>query len=146
MGTQDPFLKHSSLSDANTCQNDPDHEKTALKKLNRSYRALSEAVRARAESRTEDELLNRIAWLLKDTCEYRYVWIGYREHDTKRTVRPVAWSDNELERVQSLVVTWGDGPLGEGAVGTSIRTRKLALCENIPQNPNLAPLHEFARF
>jgi len=121
------------------------NEQDALQRLKRSYRALSETLRVRADSRTEPELLQRIAKLLKEYCQYKYVWIGYLENDRDKTIRPVAWSEETEGFIQQVQVSWGEGPLGQGAVGQSIRQLKPVVLDNILGNPRFSPWKDSAR-
>lgn len=120
-------------------------ERETLERLNRSYRALSETIRVRTDSSSEEELLQRIAKLLKKICQYKYVWIGYKENDPQQSVRPVAWSAEARDFVRQIKVSWGEGPLGQGAVGRSLRELEPVVFADILGNPVYEPWRENAR-
>lgn len=120
-------------------------EQEALERLNRSYRALSETIRVRADSRSEPELLERIAKLLKEYCQYKYVWIGYKEDDPDQSIRPVAWSAETGDFIRQIKVSWGDGPLGQTGVGRAIGALKPVIFADILGNPGYAHWRESAR-
>ena len=121
------------------------NEQDTLQRLNRSYRALSETLRVRSDSKTEPELLERIARLLQDYCHYKYVWIGYLENDPEKNIRPVAWSEETGDFIRQIKVSWGGDSLGQGAVGRSVRSLEPVVFENILSNPVYTPWWESAR-
>jgi len=120
-------------------------EREALQQLNRSYRALGEVIKVRELSQSEQELLERTADLLKECCQYKYVWVGYKKDDPQQSIQPVAWSPEARDFVNQVQVSWGDNPLGQGTVGRSLRSLKPVVFEDIPTNPHFAPWRENAR-
>jgi len=84
------------------------------------------------------------ASLLADACEtivvagYPLAWVGYAEHDSAHTVRPVA-SAGRTEYLKRIRVSWGDDELGSGLTGPAIRTRSVQLLKDMHRLPRLAP-------
>ena len=108
-------------------------------KLNRALRMLSECNKTIV--RISDEMT-----LLHDTCQhiveiggYRLAWVGFAEHDTAKTVRPVAQYGYEEGYLDTMKINWADTERGRGPTGTTIRTGKPTIIQNILTNPNYAP-------
>ncbi|MGA9113633.1 MAG: PAS domain-containing protein [Candidatus Dormiibacterota bacterium] len=84
------------------------------------------------------------ASLLADACEtivaagYLLAWVGYAEHDSAHTVRPVA-SAGRTEYLKRIRVSWGDDELGSGLTGPAIRTRSVQLVKDMRRLSRLAP-------
>jgi hypothetical protein len=53
---------------------------------------------------------------------YRMAWIGVPEHDAGKRVRPVAVAGHAAGYLEAITVSWDDGPLDHGPVGTAVRT------------------------
>lgn len=69
--------------------------------------------------------------LLFEMCEtaiakggYLFAWYGRPAGDERKSVRPAAWSQAHRDYLDSVEISWGDGPLGQGPTGTCIRTGK----------------------
>jgi diguanylate cyclase (GGDEF)-like protein/PAS domain S-box-containing protein len=88
--------------------------------------------------------------MLADMCRivvengHRAAWIGFAEHDAEKRVRPVACAGLPLEEIESLGVTWGDGPRGAGVTGGAIRSGKPDIVHNYLAHSRLAPWRDFA--
>jgi PAS domain S-box-containing protein len=84
------------------------------------------------------------ASLLADTCTaivaagYPLAWVGYAEHDSDHTVRPLA-SAGRTEYVERIRVTWGDDQLGSGSTGRAIRTGSVQVVDDLNRSPSFAP-------
>jgi PAS domain S-box-containing protein len=83
--------------------------------------------------RTNDEptLLQQICDLVVDVGGYRMAWVGYAEHDEKKTVRPIAESGFGAGYLDTVNVTWADEERGRGPTGTAIRTGNAAACHDV---------------
>lgn len=108
----------------------------ALRRANRALLILKKCDEALVHTRTEPELLNSICRILANVWGAQMTWVGYAEHDERKTVRVVTGSDESY--TQHLNVTWADDFHGHGPVGTAIRTRKAYLCRDIPNHPSFA--------
>jgi PAS domain S-box-containing protein len=84
------------------------------------------------------------ASLLADACEtivaagYLLAWVGYAEHDSAHTVRPVA-SAGRTEYLKRIRVSWGEDPLGSGPTGAAIRTRSGQVLKDMHRSSRFAP-------
>ena len=107
----------------------------ALVRINRALRMVSECNQALIRAKDEIGLLDVACRLIVDVGGYRLAWVGFAEHDHKKTVRPVSWMGYEERYLESLKVTWADTKRGRGPTGTAIRTGKPVIVRNIPNDP-----------
>jgi PAS domain S-box-containing protein len=68
---------------------------SALYKLNRELRAISNCNQALLRNDDEPSLLKEICRIVCDEAEYRMAWVGYLEKGQCQTIRPVAWAGFE---------------------------------------------------
>jgi PAS domain S-box-containing protein len=110
-----------------------------LRKVNRALKALSECNQSLIRAAGEPELLRDICRIIVKTAGYRLAWVGYAEHDEKKTVRPVTHQGYEEGYLEALDITWADGERGRGPTGTAIRTGRPVLTRNILSEPDYYP-------
>jgi len=110
-----------------------------LFQVNRALKALSECNEALVRASGESELLERVCQLLVEVGGYRFVWVGYAEHDAPKNVRPVAYAGFEKGYLATVNVTWADEDRGRGPTGSCIRTGQPCMCKNYEEDPKLAP-------
>lgn len=116
----------------------------ALKKANRTLKALSGVNQVLVHATEESALLNDVCRLLVEIGGYRMAWIGFAEHDEQKTVRPVAYAGYEEGYFSSVKMTWSDTELGQGATGMAIRTGKPNFAIDILTDPRYEPWREEA--
>jgi hypothetical protein len=59
-------------------------------------------------------------------------WVGYVEHDTNRSIRPVArYGEHAAEYVAALDLTWADSPRGQGPTGRAVRSGQIQVSKDI---------------
>ena len=66
-------------------------------------------------------------------------WVGYRELDAAKTIRPVAQAGYNDGYVENVKATWADAERGQGPTGTAIRTGKPSWTKSIQTDPSIAP-------
>ncbi|HUC83951.1 MAG TPA: PAS domain S-box protein, partial [Candidatus Acidoferrales bacterium] len=110
----------------------------ALRRLNRTLRALSRSSQAMTHATGESEYMNEVCQDVRD-CGHAMVWVGMAENDQARSVRPVAFAGFEEGYLETLHVTWDDTELGRGPTGTAIRTGQPAICQDIRDDATFAP-------
>jgi len=115
-----------------------------LSKANRTLRALSRCNEVLVHSANEAELLDEICKIIIEEGGYRLCWVGYREYDSLKTVKPVAQAGYEVGYFKKIRITWDDSELGQGPTGTAIRTGEPYICQNILNDPRFAPWREDA--
>ena len=84
----------------------------ALRRLNRTLKALSAANAAVVRATNEEELLNEMCRVVVEAGGYRLVWIGFAEQDEAKTVRPVAWAGEHPEYIQTATYHLGGDRAG----------------------------------
>ena len=115
-----------------------------LARLNRTLETLYQCNQALAHATDEQELLRAVCHVLVETGGLRMAWVGYRELDADKTIRPVAQAGYDEGYVESIRATWGEGERGQGPAGIAIRTGKPAWTKNIQTDSRIAPWREEA--
>ena len=115
-----------------------------LRKVKRALDALRATNRALLRARDETWLLKEICRVVVEDCGYRFAWVGYAEHDVRRTVRPMAHAGFEEGFLGVADITWADTARGHGPTGTAIRTGKASVVRNIDTDNSVAPWREQA--
>jgi PAS domain S-box-containing protein len=110
-----------------------------LARLNRTLRTLYECNQALVRATEENELLRSICRILVEVGGLRMVWVGYREFNQDKTVRPVAHAGYEDGYLEGVNITWADTERGRGPMGTAIRTSTTSWNSDILTDPNMAP-------
>ena len=116
-----------------------------LQRLNRALRALSASNQAMVRAQDESELLHETCRILVDEGGYRMAWVGLADQDAAKTVRPVAHAGFEEGYLEEIEITWADDDRGQGPTGTAIRTGQFVVCQNMLEDPKLAPWREEAK-
>jgi putative nucleotidyltransferase with HDIG domain len=86
------------------------------------------AILVRAES--EDALLAEMCETAVARGGYMFCWYGRAVDDPDRTVQPVARAHEHGDYLDAVTMSWGDGPLGQGPAGISIRTRTTSILQD----------------
>jgi PAS domain S-box-containing protein len=110
-----------------------------LARLNRTLRTLYECDQALVRATAEYELLRSVCRILVEVGGLRMAWVGYRELNQERTVRPVAQAGYEQGYLEGVRITWADSQRGRGPMGTAIRTGTTCWNSDILTDPNMAP-------
>jgi PAS domain S-box-containing protein len=110
-----------------------------LARLNRTLQTLYQCNQALVHATDEYELLQTVCRILVEVGRVRMAWVGYRELDAAKTVRPVAQAGYDQGYVESVKATWADSERGQGPTGTAIRTGKPSWTNNIKIDPSIAP-------
>ena len=100
----------------------------------------------KAVIRTEDEphLYRDICGAITDEGGYPLAWIALPEFDARKSVRIVASAGFGTEYLNALDLTWEQGPLGNGPVGTCIRSGKITVINDAEKDPRFLPWREQA--
>lgn len=110
-----------------------------LRRANRSLRMLSGCNHALIHAENEESLLNSICQIIVKAGGYRLAWVGFKEKDQKKTVRPVAQAGYEEGYLESLHITWANRERGRGPTGRAIRSGEPIIARDILNDPNFAP-------
>jgi PAS domain S-box-containing protein len=141
------FLDHSPVSGVVVNARDVTARKLAeekmraadesLRKLNRALKTLSACNESLVHAMHEQELLAAICEVIVHTGGYRFAWVGYAEHDERKTVRPMAFAGEEAGFLDALRFGWGDDEAGRNPIGEAIRTGIRQGIHNIEETPAL---------
>ena len=105
--------------------------------LDRALHMLNSCTRALVRAEREDDLLTEICRLIVEVGGYRCAWVGYVEHDERRSVRLVTQFGIDAAFIESLQLRWADAPGGRGPMGRAIRERRPCVAHNIDSDPIL---------
>ncbi len=90
--------------------------------LSRILQTFSECSRALVRATDEYGLLQSVCDALVSTGGMRMAWVGYKEDDAEKTVRPIVHAGAEDGYLTNSGITWSDSERGHGPAGTAIRT------------------------
>ena len=93
----------------------------ALLRSERAFAALSRSNQTLVRAADETQLMHDVCDAVVTMGGYRMAWVGMMVHDGSHRVVPVAWAGAGGEILRDNVVTWDDGPTGQGSVGRCIR-------------------------
>jgi PAS domain S-box-containing protein len=110
-----------------------------LARLNRTLQTLYQCNQALVRASEEYELLQSVCQILVEVGGLRMAWVGYREFNEDKTVRPVAQAGYEAGYLARINITWGDSDNGQGPTGRAIRTATTCWTRDNQTDPNLAP-------
>lgn len=108
------------------------HTNWLLKALNRCGEVI-------IKSNNEQDMLNDVCEILSSSIGSGMVLVGYAEMDPQSSVKIVAVSGEEREIADTLNLSWGEGPNGQGPTRTAIRTGKSVFIQNPINEPSTAP-------
>jgi PAS domain S-box-containing protein len=86
----------------------------------------------RAESRADAE--TRVCEIISDSDPYLFAWIGEVDPETDRIV-PRMSAGVEAGYLDDITVTADESPTGRGPAGTAIRERRVAVSQNVAEDP-----------
>ncbi|RPI21904.1 MAG: PAS domain S-box protein [Acidobacteria bacterium] len=115
-----------------------------LQTTNRFLRMLSDCNEAIVRVDDEQELMKDVCNIIVNVGGYRMAWVGMREYDSDKTVRPVAWTGFDQGYLASAGITWAKTERGLGPTGTAIRTGKMQTGFDFLTDSSLAPWREQA--
>ena len=95
----------------------------------------------RADSRSEAE--TRVCELITDSEQYLFAWVGEVAEETDR-VEARAWAGLEDDYLDDITVTADETATGRGPVGTAIAERRIAVAQNVQEDPLFDPWREAA--
>jgi PAS domain S-box-containing protein len=110
-----------------------------LARLNQTLQTLYQCNQALIRATDEYELLESVCRILVEVGGLRMAWVGYRQLDAGKTIRPVAQAGHDDGYVESINATWADVDRGQGPTGTAIRTGRPTWTQDIRIDPSIAP-------
>ena len=120
------------------------HLEEELRRANRSLKMLSACNHALIHAENEENLLNSVCQIIVEEGGYKLAWVGFREKDQKKTVRPVAQAGYEEGYLESLHITWANRERGRGPTGRAIRSGEPSIAKDILNDPSFVPWRDEA--
>jgi PAS domain S-box-containing protein len=118
-----------------------------VERLNWSLAAVTDVMRVLVRAKTEHELFLAACEAVTRRNFYDLAWIGLPRQDVPRSVLIGARAGAAEAYLDDIQISWGDVPLGRGPTGTAIRSGRLQICNQIPDDPNCSPwLQRMASF
>ncbi|WP_283402090.1 GAF domain-containing protein [Halorubrum sp. DM2] len=90
----------------------------------------------RADSRAAVE--RRVCEIISDSDPYRFAWIGEVDAETNR-VEPHVSAGVERGYLDGITITTDERPTGRGPAGTAIRERRVAVSQDVAEDPDFEP-------
>ncbi|HEY3415354.1 MAG TPA: PAS domain S-box protein, partial [Armatimonadota bacterium] len=102
-----------------------------LQQTNRALRLLSFVNQALMHATAEATLIQRICEIAVEVGHYRLAWVGFTEHDTARTVRPICHAGYEDGFLREIRFSWADQAPDFDPPGAAIRSGEPILVPDI---------------
>ena len=115
-----------------------------LKKMNLTLTAHNNSTHAMMRAVNEGEYIKEVCGIIMKDCGYAMVWVGFKEENAAKSVRPMAQAGFEEGYLDTLNITWADTGRGRGPSGTAVRTGETCMCRNILTDPKFLPWREQA--
>ncbi len=110
-----------------------------MRRLNRALRTLSLCNTTLVHAQQEQTLMDDICRILIDSGGYRFAWVGYAEHDDRKTIRPMAFAGGDIDFITSVELSWADDAGGRNPTAYAIRNKETFILKDIVNNS-----HDFA--
>jgi PAS domain S-box-containing protein len=110
----------------------------SLRQVHRALRVLSNCNSAVVHATDEQALLDEVCRVAVGPAGYLLAWVGCAEHDTARTVRPMAFAGLAEGFLDRIHVSWADNEYGRGSIGPAVRTGKPVMVRHLTDQPNFA--------
>lgn len=116
-----------------------------LRAANRRYKLISACNHALIHSTDESQLMQRVCEIIIETGGYRSAWVGFVQHDTVKSVRPVAQAGYDTNYLSNILITWSDqSPNGNGPFGMAIRSKQPQVLNDLSIAESFRPWREAA--
>ena len=109
-----------------------------IQHLNQILHAIQNVSHVLNHEKNPQELLTAVCESLVKARGYVTVWVGQPEAGSKK-VRVAAHSGVDSAFLQHAAITWDDSPLGQGPTGIAMRERRVAVFDDIANDPRFAP-------
>ncbi|MFW6317750.1 MAG: GAF domain-containing protein [Halorubrum sp.] len=90
----------------------------------------------RADSRAAAE--RRVCEIISDSDPYRFAWTGEVDAETNR-VEPHVSAGVEGGYLDGITITTDESPTGRGPAGTAVRERRVAVSQDVAEDPDFEP-------
>ncbi len=106
--------------------------------LTRAVQTLSAGNQVLVHATDEASLIRDICHATVDAGDYPLAWVGYLEHDEEKSIR-IAASAGATDMLADFMFSWGDGELGQGPVGTTVRSGEAQVVNDMLTAPKILP-------
>ncbi|MBI5660309.1 MAG: PAS domain S-box protein [Nitrosomonadales bacterium] len=113
----------------------------ALLNLNRAFRTLSAGNHELVHADDEAQLLQAMCRVVVETGGYSAAWVGYKQHDAEKSLRPMAYCGFDAGFADILRITWADSERGQGPSGKAVRNGMTQVVQDVAGDPACAPWH-----
>lgn len=122
-----------------------DEHARRVARLNRVYAVLSGINGAILRIRDRDALLAEACRIAVEVGGFRLAWVGLLD-EASQTVRPAASAGEGRPYLRQLHISLDPGkPEGQGPTAEAVREGRPVICNDIAQDPRMAPWRERAR-
>jgi PAS domain S-box-containing protein len=115
-----------------------------LRKTNRALLVLGKCNFLLGQVATERQLLDGVCRIIVEDGGYVMAWVGFAQLDAERRVLPVAITGDTQGYLDSIVITWDEGPRGRGPAGQAVRSGRSHVARNVRTDPDFAPWRQAA--
>ena len=113
-------------------------------KLNRLYLFISQVNQMIVRAADEATLFKEACRIAVNVGQFRMAWIGLIDEHTQKVV-PVMQAGEGLDYLSKIkTISIADVPEGRGPTGTAIREGRYIVCNDIENDPQMAPWQEAA--
>src|SRR5258706_3267799 len=112
-------------------------------RLNRLYATISQINQTIVHARDKDSLFRENCRVALDDRQFRMAWVGLL-NENEEEIKPVIFAGEELGYLGNLNIKYHDEVLGSGPTGTAIREGRCIICQDIANDPRMAPWRELA--
>jgi PAS domain S-box-containing protein len=116
----------------------------AMQHLNRELRAMTNCNQTVMRATDEQTLVKDICRIVCEEAGYLMAWVGYAEHNERKSVRPVSWAGAEDGYLARADISWADTERGRGPTGTAIRSGKSVYIQDYANDPRVALWRDIA--
>jgi PAS domain S-box-containing protein len=135
-----PIIEDGKITGILGIARDISDRKEAEEKIinaNRVYAVISQINQTIVHSTKKDELFKDVCRIAVEFGEFQMAWVGLLSEHSK-FIHPVAFAGFENGYLTDMkAITLEDVPEGRGPTGTSIREKKLILCNDIENDPRM---------
>jgi PAS domain S-box-containing protein len=117
--------------------------RTELERLSRAYRLLSRVNEAIVRSQDQNALFAEICNAVSGSTLFRLVWIGMLD-EQKLAVIPCAFAGENEDYISKLNIRLDDEHTANGPTVRALRERHPVYCQDIENDPTMAPWREQA--
>jgi PAS domain S-box-containing protein len=116
-----------------------------LARVDRILRMRSAVDQSMVRATSERELLQAVCETGATAGGYRLAWIGYKQDDAARSVKPMAMAGADLGYLEGLQVSWSEvAPNGQGPTGRCIRSGEVYAAQNLRNEAGFGVWRELA--